>query len=48
MNIVSHLTKTYPKTRIAIDFLFVLVGAAIIALTFNVFLLSNQVALCDK
>ncbi|WP_423799659.1 YitT family protein [Neobacillus sp. SAB-20_R2A] len=44
MNILSNLTNTYPKTRIAADYLFVLVGAAIIAITFNVFLLPNQIA----
>ncbi|MCL6570366.1 MAG: YitT family protein [Bacillus sp. (in: Bacteria)] len=44
MNIVSKFTQTYPKLRIASDFLFVLIGAAIIGLAFNVFLLPNQVA----
>ncbi|MFC4800118.1 YitT family protein [Neobacillus sp. GCM10023253] len=44
MNILSNLSNTYPKTRIAADYLFVLVGAAIIAITFNVFLLPNQIA----
>src|SRR3954468_7203057 len=44
MNILSNLTQTYPKMRVAVDYIFVLIGAAIIALTFNVFLLPNQVA----
>lgn len=44
MNILSSITDTYPKTRIAIDYVFVMIGSAIIALTFNVFLLPNQIA----
>jgi uncharacterized membrane-anchored protein YitT (DUF2179 family) len=44
MNILSKFTQTYPKVRIAGDYLFVLIGAAIIGLAFNVFLLPNQVA----
>lgn len=44
MNILSSITDTYPKTRIAIDYVFVMIGSAIIALSFNVFLLPNQIA----
>ncbi|WP_413307135.1 YitT family protein [Bacillus sp. 1P10SD] len=44
MNILSNLTKTYPRTRLAVDYVLVLIGSAIIALAFNVFLLPNQVA----
>jgi uncharacterized membrane-anchored protein YitT (DUF2179 family) len=44
MNVLSNLTHTDPKWRVTVDYIFVLVGAAIIALTFNVFLLPNQVA----
>src|SRR4051794_26767662 len=44
MKILRNLTHTYPKMRVAADYIYVLVGAAIIALTFNVFLLPNQVA----
>lgn len=44
MNILSSLTDSYPKTRIAIDYILVLIGAAIIAIAFNVFLLPNEVA----
>jgi uncharacterized membrane-anchored protein YitT (DUF2179 family) len=44
MNILSNLTKTYPRTRIAVDYVLVLIGSAIIAFAFNVFLLPNQVA----
>ncbi|MBT2657289.1 YitT family protein [Bacillus sp. ISL-18] len=44
MNVLSNLTHKYPKWSITVDYIYVLVGAAIIALTFNVFLLPNQVA----
>jgi len=44
MNIFSRLTETYPKLSILMDYLLVLIGAAIIAISFNVFLLPNQVA----
>ncbi|MCM3727670.1 YitT family protein [Neobacillus cucumis] len=44
MNVLNNLTQTYPKLRVAFEYLFVLIGAAIIAITFNVFLLPNQVA----
>lgn len=44
MNVLSNLTHKYSKWSIAVDYIYVLVGAAIIALTFNVFLLPNQVA----
>ncbi len=44
MNILSHLVDKYPKTRVAIDYILVLIGSAIIALSFNVFLLPNQIA----
>lgn len=44
MNIVSNLIITYPKLRVAADYLLVLIGAAIIAVAFNVFLLPNEVA----
>jgi uncharacterized membrane-anchored protein YitT (DUF2179 family) len=44
MNVLSNLTLKYPKWSITVDYIYVLVGAAIIALTFNVFLLPNQVA----
>ena len=44
MNKLSHLTDTDPKIRIAMDYVQVLIGSAIIAITFNVFLLPNQIA----
>ncbi|MDR4949450.1 YitT family protein [Neobacillus cucumis] len=44
MNVFDNLTQTYPKLSVAMEYLFVLIGAAIIALTFNVFLLPNQIA----
>lgn len=44
MNILSSITDTYPRTRAAIDYVFVIIGSAIIALAFNVFLLPNQIA----
>ncbi|WP_223592164.1 YitT family protein [Neobacillus bataviensis] len=44
MNILSNITDTYPKTRVAIDYVFVLIGSAIIAVAFNLFLLPNQIA----
>ncbi|MGG3467886.1 YitT family protein [Neobacillus pocheonensis] len=44
MNILSSITDTYPKTRAAIDYVFVIIGSAIIAMAFNVFLLPNQIA----
>lgn len=44
MNILSNLTQSYPRTRAAVDYILVLIGSAIIALVFNVFLLPNQVA----
>nr|WP_040204189.1 YitT family protein [Neobacillus jeddahensis] len=44
MNLLSNLTQSHPKMQIAADYIFVLIGAAIIALSFNVFLLPNQVA----
>ena len=44
MNVFNNLTQTYPKLRVAFEYILVLIGAAIIAITFNVFLLPNQVA----
>jgi uncharacterized membrane-anchored protein YitT (DUF2179 family) len=44
MNILINLTHTNPKLKITVDYILVLIGAAIIGLTFNVFLLPNQVA----
>ncbi|NEX77464.1 YitT family protein [Bacillus thermocopriae] len=44
MNMLNHLTESYPRTRIVVDYLLVLIGSAIIAIAFNVFLLPNQVA----
>ncbi|AZU63962.1 YitT family protein [Neobacillus mesonae] len=44
MNRINHLTETNPKLRIAADYLLVLLGSAIIAISFNVFLLPNKVA----
>src|SRR4051794_39839026 len=44
MNKVQDLIQTNPKAEIALEYLFVLIGAAIIAVTFNVFLLPNQIA----
>ncbi|MEH7108067.1 YitT family protein [Bacillus sp. JJ1764] len=44
MNILSHLTDTYPRLRLVADYILVLIGSAIIALAFNVFLLPNQIA----
>ncbi|WP_160722673.1 YitT family protein [Bacillus sp. USDA818B3_A] len=44
MNVFDNLTQTYPKLRVAFEYILVLIGAAIIAITFNVFLLPNQVA----
>ncbi|MEH7414372.1 YitT family protein [Neobacillus drentensis] len=44
MNVFNNLTQTYPKLSVAFEYILVLIGAAIIAITFNVFLLPNQVA----
>jgi uncharacterized membrane-anchored protein YitT (DUF2179 family) len=44
MNVINNLTQTYPKLSVAMEYICVLIGAAIIALTFNVFLLPNQIA----
>src|SRR4051812_34118415 len=44
MNILSNLTESQPKMRITIDYLFVLIGSAIIGMAFNVCLLPNQIA----
>ncbi|WP_286229667.1 YitT family protein [Neobacillus mesonae] len=44
MNRINHLRETNPKLRIAADYLLVLLGSAIIAISFNVFLLPNKVA----
>lgn len=44
MNKVLELRQTHPKLEIAFDYVFVLIGAAIIGVVFNVFLLPNQVA----
>ncbi|MDR6998798.1 YitT family protein [Neobacillus niacini] len=44
MNKVLELTQTNPKIEAAVDYVFVLIGSAIIAITFNVFLLPNQIA----
>ncbi|MGJ7911143.1 YitT family protein [Neobacillus sp. LXY-1] len=44
MNILSHLTDTYPRLRLVADYILVLIGSAIIAFAFNVFLLPNQIA----
>jgi uncharacterized membrane-anchored protein YitT (DUF2179 family) len=44
MNRLSNLTETYPKLRMASDYILVLMGSAIIAVAFNVFLLPNRIA----
>lgn len=44
MNRWSHLTERYPKLRMAGDYILVLIGSAIIAVAFNVFLLPNRIA----
>ncbi|MCM3763405.1 YitT family protein [Neobacillus niacini] len=44
MNILSKITDKNPKAGIAIDYILVLIGSAIIAIAFNVFLLPNEVA----
>ncbi|MCM3567408.1 YitT family protein [Neobacillus mesonae] len=44
MDRIHHLADTNPKIRAAFDYIFVLIGSAIIAITFNVFLLPNQIA----
>lgn len=44
MNIFDRLMESYPKLNIIMDYIFILIGAAIIAIAFNVFLLPNQIA----
>jgi uncharacterized membrane-anchored protein YitT (DUF2179 family) len=44
MNKVLQLRQTNPKIEMVFDYVFVLIGAAIIGVVFNVFLLPNQVA----
>ncbi len=44
MKRINFLADTHPKLRMAMDYILVLIGSAIIAVTFNVFLLPNQVA----
>nr|WP_251551907.1 YitT family protein [Neobacillus muris] len=44
MNYIGNMLDSSPKMRIALDYLLVLIGAAIIAVSFNVFLLPNQIA----
>ncbi|WP_066315022.1 YitT family protein [Bacillus sp. FJAT-29814] len=44
MNILSKIMDKNPKAGIAIDYILVLIGSAIIAIAFNVFLLPNEIA----
>ncbi|GHH97483.1 YitT family protein [Neobacillus kokaensis] len=44
MNRINHFTEANPKIRIVMDYLLVLIGSAIIAISFNAFLLPNKVA----
>nr|WP_042463032.1 YitT family protein [Neobacillus dielmonensis] len=44
MNFLGNLRESNPKMQVAMDYIFVIIGAAIIAVSFNVFLLPNQVA----
>src|SRR5579875_1605635 len=44
MNKFSNLTATNPKVRKVTDYILVIIGSAIIAVAFNVFLLPNRIA----
>ncbi|NRD76669.1 YitT family protein [Bacillus sp. BRMEA1] len=44
MTRISYLTDKYPGLRILSDYILVIIGSAIIAVAFNVFLLPNRIA----